>query len=147
MYNKRQRLEDHHYYTDYRVLAIDQSSYLEVNEDNMIADVIINDENIGKVHVSYEVCPTCRGKGKHVNPNIDAHGIPAEEFYGNPRFEHDYKSGMYDVSCNECNGERVVPRPNPMGEDEKDVFDRFQEHLNALRERRAERAAERSMGA
>ena len=28
----------------------------------------------------FEVCHTCDGKGKHVNPSIDSHGISSEEF-------------------------------------------------------------------
>lgn len=57
----------------------------------------------------YEVCPTCGGKGKHVNPNIDSHGLTRDDFEQDPDFAEDYFSGLYDVDCYECNGTRVVP--------------------------------------
>ena len=52
----------------------------------------------------YEVCETCGGKGKHVNPAIDGHGISAEEMHEDPDFAEDYFSGVYDVPCEECGG-------------------------------------------
>ena len=57
----------------------------------------------------FEVCGTCQGKGTHVNPSIDAHGISAEEFDEDPDFREAYFSGRYDVQCAECKGLRVVP--------------------------------------
>ena len=38
------------------------------------------------VPAKFEVCPTCRGRGKHVNPNIDDRGISAEDFEEDPDF-------------------------------------------------------------
>ena len=61
------------------------------------------------VRIKYEVCTTCDGKGTHVNPSIDAHGISREEFDEDPDFEESYFAGRYDVPCNECGGNRVVP--------------------------------------
>lgn len=68
----------------------------------------------------FAVCPTCRGKGTHVNPSIDAHGITSEEMDDlGDDFREDYISGHYDVLCAECNGLRVVAKcyqddcPNP----------------------------------
>lgn len=56
------------------------------------------------------VCPTCRGRGQHVNPAIDAdHGLTAEDFAQDPDFADDYFSGVYDQECVECGGRRVVP--------------------------------------
>lgn len=57
----------------------------------------------------FEICGTCQGRGSHVNPSIDAHGISREEFDEDPDFRESYMSGMYDVSCYECHGGRVVP--------------------------------------
>lgn len=61
-------------------------------------------------YVIREVCPTCGGKGTHVNPSIDAHGITAEEWDRDWSHEdrENYMSGMYDVTCYECNGNNVV---------------------------------------
>jgi hypothetical protein len=56
----------------------------------------------------FVVCPRCEGEGKHVNPNVDGNGISAEEFAEDPDFAESYFSGVYDVRCEECHGERVV---------------------------------------
>jgi len=61
----------------------------------------------------FAVCPRCEGKGFHVNPNIDGHGLSREDFDEDPDFARDYLSGMYDVPCYECGGLRVVPVPDP----------------------------------
>jgi len=55
------------------------------------------------------VCSRCRGSGKHVNPNIDGHGITSDEMEELGRdFQEDYLSGVYDVQCEECNGSNVI---------------------------------------
>ena len=58
--------------------------------------------------VKKEVCPRCRGEGKHVNPAVDGNGISPEEFINDPDFEEAYFSGVYDVVCEECGGENVI---------------------------------------
>ena len=60
------------------------------------------------IPVKYEVCGTCDGKGKHVNPSIDSHGLSREDFDEDPDFAEDYFSGFYDVRCAECDGARVA---------------------------------------
>jgi hypothetical protein len=60
----------------------------------------------------YAVCSTCEGKGSHVNPSIDAHGISADEFDEDPDFAESYWRGDYDVPCAECGGRRVSPEPD-----------------------------------
>ncbi len=57
----------------------------------------------------FEVCSTCEGRGKHVNPSIDSRGLSAEDFAEDPDFAEDYFNGTYDVACVECKGKRVVP--------------------------------------
>ena len=61
--------------------------------------------------MKFEVCGLCNGKGSHVNPSIDSHGISAEEWDRDWSYEdrETYMSGGYDVSCYECDGQRVVP--------------------------------------
>ena len=54
------------------------------------------------------VCPVCNGEGKTVNPSIDAGGLTREDFDEDPDFREDYMSGMYDITCRACNGQRVV---------------------------------------
>ena len=57
----------------------------------------------------YEVCTRCSGKGKHVNPNVDGHGITAEEWERDwdDESRENYFSGVYDVECYGCGGKRV----------------------------------------
>jgi len=56
----------------------------------------------------YKVCSRCHGEGKHTNPAIDGNGITQSEMHelGEEFFE-DYMSGVYDITCQKCNGERV----------------------------------------
>jgi hypothetical protein len=56
----------------------------------------------------FEVCPACRGHGTTVNPNIDAHGLTAQDFADDPDFAESYWRGDYDQTCAACHGERVV---------------------------------------
>jgi hypothetical protein len=64
-----------------------------------------------EVEIEWAVCPTCDGKGSYTNPSIDCNGLSAEDFYDDPDFAEGYSSGMYDVTCGECRGKRVVPVP------------------------------------
>lgn len=57
----------------------------------------------------YIVCPTCGGKGRHVDPRIDGNGLDANAFADDPDFREDYYAGNYDVTCRTCHGERVTP--------------------------------------
>lgn len=57
----------------------------------------------------FVACSRCEGKGSHVNPAIDGHGISPEEFAEDPDFEEAYFSGRYDVRCENCDGNRVFP--------------------------------------
>ena len=60
-----------------------------------------------EVPARFEVCSTCKGKGSHVNPSIDSHGITGDEWDEWGYEEQDaYMNGAYDVTCNECNGKR-----------------------------------------
>jgi len=88
---------------------------LEIDEDG--EEVFIGE----MIPAIFEVCGTCDGKGKHVNPSIDSNGLSAEDFDEDPDFRENYFSGMYDVPCNECHGKRVVPAPdyNRMTEEQK----------------------------
>ena len=57
----------------------------------------------------WAVCPTCEGKGKHVNPSIDANGISGADFHDDPEFLEDYFNGQYDQTCSRCNGRTTIP--------------------------------------
>jgi len=96
----------------------------------------------------YEVCGLCEGKGTHVNPSIDAHGISANEFYEDPDFGEDYMSGRYDVTCYRCGGSNVEPEMDTehFGEQQKKWHQMLLEWQSAEAEYQAEAAAERRMG-
>lgn len=93
----------------------------------------------------FDVCPVCRGEGKHVNPAIDAGGLTAEDFHDDPDFAECYFGGTYDVTCNRCNGRRVVRVPDyeAMTDEDRRLLE---EHEQAEREYRAEIEAEIRMG-
>lgn len=93
----------------------------------------------------YGVCPVCEGKGKHVNPSIDAGGLSAEAFYDDPDFAEDYMSGIYDVTCNRCCGKRVVPQADwdAMTNEQRAAYEQQLQDDAAYE---AERQAEIAMG-
>jgi hypothetical protein len=98
---------------DSRYLAANTNRwYIGIDEKRMMVTVEIEtddgDEEI-EVPFEWEVCPTCNGKGTHVDPDIDSHGISSDEFADDPDFEKAYFKGRYDVSCYECNSKRVIP--------------------------------------
>lgn len=100
-----------------------------------------------KVPGKYEVCGRCTGKGTHVNPAIDGHGITSEEFEQDPDFEEAYFGGVYDVPCYECKGKRVVL----VVDEEKakaadpEVWKHYQKHLATQRRIAAEERFEQHM--
>jgi hypothetical protein len=79
--------------------------------------------------VKFEVCGLCNGKGSHVNPSIDAHGISQEEFDEDPDFEEAYFEGRYDVVCYRCGGKRVEPVVNEdaLTKEQKELWEKIQE--------------------
>lgn len=97
-------LEDWNYYNDHRVrnAGKDQPPTITVWDDE-------DNELIIELAWRYEVCPTCEGRGTHVNPSIDSGGLTREDFDADPDFHDSYMSGMYDVTCYQCGGKRVVP--------------------------------------
>lgn len=96
-----------------------------------------------KVSAHYEVCPTCQGKGSHVNRAIDGHGMTYDEMYdAGTEFVEDYLGGTYDVPCEECKGLRVVLVAN---EDDPN-YAAYREDRQAEAEYQAQLAYERRMG-
>jgi len=101
-----------------------QKWYYSFDEKRMV--IILKEEpeegEVNEVPAKYEVCGTCNGKGSHVNPSIDSNGLSAEDFAEDRDFEEMYFSGGFDVSCNECKGNKVVPEVNwdSLTQEEKD---------------------------
>ena len=54
------------------------------------------------------ICWKCDGKGTHVNPSIDGHGLTREDFDEDPDFKEAYMRGDYDIQCTTCKGEKVI---------------------------------------
>jgi len=81
-----------------------------VSEEEKCTIDLINDDGYIALPFIFDVCPTCNGKGSYVNPDIDFNGITEGEWenwsYGE---QEEYLSGYYDITCAECNGQRVVP--------------------------------------
>lgn len=116
-----------------------------LDEKRMMATIIDpTGETDEETEVSFvwEVCGTCDGKGSHVNPGVDAHGLSQEDFDEDPDFKEDYFNGAYDVECSECHGRRVTPEPV----DEK-VIEAVNRKRQDEADYRAECEAERRMGA
>lgn len=150
-------LDDRNYYNDRRVIAGERTRWWKaLDERRMRATVEIyyEDEAEGcdveeerEVPFTFAVCPTCSGKGTHVNPSIDASGITADDWAEWDQDDREaYQTGGYDVPCFECNGQRVVPE---LDRDRTDPFvlgclDRAAESAD---ESRAIERAERAMGA
>lgn len=56
----------------------------------------------------FVLCDRCKGRGTHVNPAVDGNGLTREDFDEDPDFKESYFAGHYDVTCERCNGLRVV---------------------------------------
>jgi hypothetical protein len=160
--SSRDFIDRSNYLSDSRVRAGERSKddpIKHIDTSRMLATVEIPDpdeneenenENGGftievQVPVKFEVCPTCEGKGTHVNPSVDAGGLTAEDFAEDPDFAEEYMSGTYDVGCYECKGERVVPVIDRERADPK-VIEALDKQAEDRAQYRAEVEAERRMG-
>jgi hypothetical protein len=123
------------------------------DEGNMLMTITLVDEDEQEErHVlpaKFDVCPVCNGKGKHVNPSVDSHGLTSEDFAEDPEFAKDYFGGMYDVTCYSCNGKRVVPEVDleALSNEQLNVYEKYCEQLRDDIEYEQSRAEERMRGA
>lgn len=85
----------------------------DVDSRRMVGYFEDEDGERHEVRLRFEVCDTCDGRGAHVNPSIDSHGLSREDFDEDPDFAEDYFSGRYDVPCHECHGARVIAVVDP----------------------------------
>ncbi len=87
-------------------------NWLQYDTNRMVIILDSYEDDIEyEIPAVFDVCPVCEGRGHHVDPGIDSHGINMEEFYEDPEFAEEYFDGAYDVPCNECRGDRVVLVP------------------------------------
>lgn len=134
---------------DYRTTCVDEiwwnniiDSEALIHNDFMwaIEDAgLANYEDKFWVKVRFEVCPACGGRGKYVNPSIDAHGLTREDF--DEDFGESYWRGDYDISCKLCLGRNVIPVPTDPA-----ISKIIEEVMNERAEYRAERLAELRAG-
>jgi hypothetical protein len=91
--------------------------------------VTITDEDGNELSIPahFEVCPRCEGEGSHVNPAVDGNGLTAEDFAEDPDFEEGYFEGRYDVTCERCNGARVIAvvDPSRLSPDQQAAYSRY----------------------
>jgi len=151
-------IDNANYENDHRVRAANSRAFFKnVDKGRMKATVTLryDDEETGdeieediEVPIKFEVCPTCDGKGTHVNPSIDSNGLTAEDFAEDPDFREDYFSGRYDVACYGCGGSNVVPTINGdyVDEETRKLLDKVQGQREADAEYEYQCARERAMG-
>ena len=99
------------------------------------------ENGLGNLPIRMEVCGTCDGRGKYVNPGIDSNGLSQSDFDEDPDFGESYWRGDYDMTCEECHGHNVVEvLDEEFATDEQKDFvnDWHQDYVSD----RAERAAE-----
>ena len=103
-------LEDRNYQNDHRVRGGQDRWWIDINERKMIVRHKYDTEDDLQVwyKFKYETCDTCDGKGHHINPSVDCNGLTYEDLYDDG-YAEDYFSGVYDVSCYKCHGNRVMP--------------------------------------
>jgi hypothetical protein len=116
------------------ITAIDVAVSVDIEAMQALFVLHKDDEEVEvSFPLHYEVCPACDGHGKYVNPHIDAHGITAEEFDRDWSYQDrsNYLSGMYDVTCTKCSGNRVIPELNTyrMSELQKWALPRIKEDV------------------
>lgn len=135
-------MEEYNYWGDRRVIAgmLNLGKHVEENGVNYL--VVDTGEEEIRLLCKWEVCDVCDGNGKHVNPSIDAGGFVPEDYED----AENYMRGVYDVTCAQCRGRRVSPVVDRTNND-KDLLERYDAHIQSEYDYAAEVAAERRMGA
>ena len=158
-------LDDYNYYNDPRVrakesdgLTRDNSAMTltwsrDIEDDERDDPAIIELGDVDEVEVTFPgkfiVCPTCNGKGKHVNPSIDASGIGEDDEFWDDDEDEDgessYFSGRYDVTCYRCAG-RTTWLVIDESRTDAEMLAKYHEYQDEEAEYEAECRAERRMG-
>jgi len=144
-------MENYNYYGDSRVLAGMRTPQITDIDEQAMTGMFVHENDAGeeishRVNLCYEVCPTCEGRGKVVNPSIDCGGLSQDDFDDDPDFRESYFSGSYDIQCPQCGGKRVVPVLNRRAND-ADVIAMIDAAEKDDADFVRECAAERRMGA
>ena len=112
---------------------------------NLVITFIDNDGIEQEMPARYVACDRCEGHGMHTNPNIDAQGL-SHDLVNDPEFMQNYRNGVYDITCTECNGKRVVLVPDG-NQCNPTILDHWYEGQKELAEMYAEIEAEKRNGA
>ena len=103
-----------------------------------------------KLPSKFEVCSGCNGHGTHLNRNIGEHAYTQEEFdevfSDEDRKEYFKRGGIYDVTCETCNGTRVEEVVDETA-CPADLLKKYQKYQQDKYDYERECAAERAMGA
>lgn len=102
------------------------------------------------VPFKWEVCSRCDGDGHHSNPSIDGNGITESEMDDlGDDFRKNYFAGVYDVTCEECKGNRLVPVIDldliPAKDPRLTLISQALEYKKGIAQDRAEWKAEQAM--
>jgi hypothetical protein len=146
------RIDDYNHFMDPRTIAASVSKP-QFDESKMQLMMTVEDddgeERTFLLPAKFCVCPTCNGKGKHVDPRVDAGGLTSEDFYEyGEEFAESYWNGGYDVSCGECGGRRVIPEVNEdaLTQEQKCLLELWESERRADYEFARMCAMERAMG-
>lgn len=126
-----------------------------IDEKKMEGTIILENEEGEEEEISFpvvfSVCGTCAGKGSYVNPSIDSNGISSDEWDNDWSEDEreDYMNGAYDIQCEECHRQRVIPviDESNLSPDQKKNLVRYNERLESIAESNAICRAEREAGA
>jgi predicted methyltransferase len=94
--------EDDH---DRMKLIFNVEKYYAENDPEDIPD-LVKDKKYIVFPAKYIVCYVCEGRGSYVNPNVDQYGLDPSDM--DEDFAESYWEGAFDVTCQYCNGKRVV---------------------------------------
>ncbi len=107
------------------------------------------DEEEHDLPAKFDVCSNCKGHGSHLNESMRNHAYSADEmaeFEEEEREEYSKRGGIYDVTCETCEGKRVE---KVVDEDKCDpaLLKLYQETEAQRSQWRAEEAQEQRMEA
>jgi hypothetical protein len=148
--SSRAIMEEVNYFRDARVRNAERYNNRDADEQAMVIRFEYEDNEgetvVGEFPARFEVCPTCEGRGTHVNPSIDASGYYADEDEDyipdddEPAYPH-----AFEQTCGTCHGKRVVLEIDRRAAD-PDMLARYDAHLDDLDECEADRLAELRAG-
>jgi len=95
-------LQDDH---DRMKLIFNVEKFYEEHDPEDIPD-LVKDKKYIEFPAKYIVCYVCEGRGSYVNPSVDEYGIDPRDM--DEDFAESYFEGTFDVTCQYCNGKRVV---------------------------------------